>query len=181
MTDIPHFAPGCFGSALAYKDEDSVCMGCVFKAQCQPIHLEARAALRARLGIKLPEEIKAARPAVTKVEFKDQSPEALALPIKVQELINKLDEGGYNVIENMRAGINPFGAAMKHMKIACHLLLRMPLDKGIDQGLLTTMFVKHLGWAENTSAAQARQVVQALTHIGLVDNNQGTIFLRRSQ
>ena len=52
MTTVPDFAPGCFGSALAFKADDAVCEGCIFKAQCQPVHLEALASLRARLGIK---------------------------------------------------------------------------------------------------------------------------------
>lgn len=181
MTDIPHFAPGCFGSALAFKEDDSVCMGCVFKAECQPIHLEARAALRARLGIKLPEEIKAARPAKPKVEFLDQSEAALALPVKVQELVDKLDRGGYDVVNKLQAGENPFGASLKFMKVAAHLLLGFAkANRPLDAEVLTTAFVKTLGWQESTAQAHTRMAIQALTHIGAVDNLQGKIVLRRS-
>lgn len=180
MNTVPPFAPGCFGSALAYKDGDSVCMGCVFQAQCQPVHVEARIALRQRLGIKTPEEIKAEKQPVAKVVFKDQSPEALALPKKVQELVDKLDRGGYNVVESLKSGQNPFGAAMPFMKIAAHLLLALaPRQKTIDRDLLTTAFVSKLGWQENTAEAHARMAIQALTHIGAVENMDGAIILRR--
>lgn len=183
MTTIPQFAPGCYGSALAFKEDDSVCMGCVFKAQCQPVHIEARAALRTRLGIVTPEEAKiakAAAPAAPKAAFKDQSAAALALPKKVQELVDKLDRGGYNVVESLKNGQNPFGAALPYMKIAAHLLIALaPRGKSIDRQLLTTAFVSKLGWQENTSEAHARMAIQALTHIGAVDNIDGAIILRR--
>lgn len=179
MTTIPQFAPGCFGSALAFKEDDSVCQGCVFKAQCEPVHVEARVALRARLGIPSLQEVKAAA-AAPKAAFKDQSPEALALPKKVQELVDKLDRGGYNVVESLKRGENPFGASMPFMKIAAHLLLALaPRNKSIDRDLLTTAFVSKLGWQENTAEAHARMAIQALTHIGAVTNDNGAILLRR--
>lgn len=157
-------------------------MGCIFKAECEPLHIEARAALRAHLGVKLPVETKAPRPAKEKPDYRDQSEAALALPVKVQALLNRLDRGGFDVINKLRAGENPFAEGLPFMKVAAHLLLGFAKhNQGLDRDLLATAFVKKLGWQEDTAQSHARMAIQALTHIGAVENQQGRIFLRRQQ
>jgi hypothetical protein len=41
------FAPGCFGSALAFDLDDPTCQTCVFASQCQPVHVQSVATLEA--------------------------------------------------------------------------------------------------------------------------------------
>lgn len=185
MTTVPEFAPGCYGSALAFKSDDSVCMGCIFQPQCEPVHRVALATLRTRLGIKTKDtretEKLAARAAARQAQ-EPLSPEMLALPKKVQDLVNRLDRGNYDVVGKLQRGENPFGAELKFMRVAAHLLLALaPRNMSMDRDLLTTAFVKHLGWQENTAEAHARQAIQALTHVGAVDNNNGAVILRRTQ
>ena len=47
----PFLAPGCFGAALAYKEEAAECRSCPFKEQCAPLSQENLRILRAELGL----------------------------------------------------------------------------------------------------------------------------------
>ena len=180
MTHVPPLSPGCFGSALTFKEEDSVCRGCKFAELCKPAHLDAKAQLQARFGItKMSAKSKAAKAEQKKEAARSEDPAVLALPVKVQEIINKLDRGNYQVVEKLRSGENPFGSTMPFMKIACHLLLR--IERPLDRPLLAQAFMHKMNWGQGTADAHARMAIQALTHVGAVDNVDGRISLRRAK
>jgi hypothetical protein len=78
----------------------------------------------------------------------------------------------------LRKGENPFDGSMRFLKIVGFLLLRY--QKPLTPTLLSAAFVSKLGWQKPTADAHARIAIQALTHIGAVDNNEGSITLRRA-
>lgn len=47
-------APGCFGSALSFNAEDTICQACPFNAKCQPVHEIAKNHLHDKFGIAIP-------------------------------------------------------------------------------------------------------------------------------
>lgn len=184
MVTIPQFAPGCFGSAFGFKDNDTVCNGCVFREQCAPAHRLATAALRKSFGIQSLEERNEEKAAEIAERRRAQDearlaadPGLLSLPIKVQDLIARLDRGNYDVIGKLAAGLNPFADTIPFLRIACHLLLHF--DRPINKDLLVAAFSQKLDWKPNTAEAHARMTIMALTHIGAVDNQDGQITLRR--
>lgn len=180
MTTIPQFSPGCFGSAIAFKKDDTVCRGCKFAELCEPAHLAAQAALRERYGIKTSQEVfaersqKRAEEKAAREAAKDEA--VLVLPKKTQELIDRLDRGNYDVKGKLDRGENPFGASMKFMALVAHLLLRLPK---VDKELIATAFTQKLGWQQGTADAHARMAIQALEHIGAIINHDGVIALRK--
>lgn len=180
MTEIPKFSPGCFGSALAFKKDDTVCRSCVYASQCELAHLEARDQLRARYGIKPSAELYAERrqemAAAKLAQEQAVAADALALPKKTVELLARLDRGQYDVVGKLGRGENPFGSAIPFMRVVCHLLLKGLL---LNQATLTTAFAQKFEWQQQTAAAHARMAIQALDHIGAVQNNDGVISLRR--
>lgn len=170
---IPPFAPGCFGSALTYDDTNSVCVACKFASACQPMHQEALVALRASFNIT----VKAKPTAPVTVDPARPAAPVLAVPKKVQELLDRLDRSELNVVANLQAGINPFEHSVLYLRIACHLLLR--LQKPLTQPLLAAAFASKLNWAQGTADAHARMTIQALAHIGAIDNRDGLITIRK--
>ncbi|SCW95770.1 hypothetical protein [Ancylobacter rudongensis] len=173
-TNVPEFAPGCFGSALAYRETDSICTACVFAGRCKPLHLQAQAALRARFGIELTETQKRR---IQRAANPPAHPAEMTVPKKVQALIDRFDNTNSRVAEQLGQGVNPFATTLPFMRIVCHLLLNYA--KPIDRGLLATAFASRLNWQQDTAEAHARMAIQALTHIGAVDNIDGAIALRR--
>lgn len=47
-------APGCFGSALSFNAEDTICRACSFGAKCQPAHEQAKERMRDKFGVAVP-------------------------------------------------------------------------------------------------------------------------------
>jgi len=176
MTEIPSFAPGCFGSALAFQTDSTICRNCPFAAQCQPLHEENLLALRDRFGIKPTRRGPKLKPAI--VPMTDADPALMVLPVKVRRLIEKLDVSNLRITENLSKGINPFEGKVPFLQIACHLLLR--LGRPLPRPLLAQAFVQKLGWQQNTADAHARMAFQALAHIGAITDSEAGAVLKRS-
>ncbi|MBX4911400.1 hypothetical protein HJA82_29240 [Rhizobium bangladeshense] len=171
---IPPFAPGCFGSALAYEETAPVCSICVFSETCRPLHERNLLILRERVGVKGKGSKKAKNPLTEKPSA---HPAEMTVPKKVQALIEKLDRSNLRVTESFAKGINPFASSSNFLKIAGHLLLKM--KQPLDRHTLAYAFASKLGWSEGTADSHARMAIQALTHIGAVHNVDGLITLRR--
>lgn len=173
MTDtIPAFSPGCFGSALAFQPDHSICSGCIFNAECEPMSRSNLLALRAHLGVT---GDLAKKDVATKTILDDTG--ELALPKKTQELVDKLDRSNLNIVEKMQRGENPFVGLLPYMRIAAHLLINLP--RPLSRDTLAIAFVSKLNWQEGTAQAHARMAMQALRHIGAVDELDGAISIRR--
>lgn len=176
MTFIPAFAPGCFGSALAFEETAPVCAVCKFADGCRPLHERNLAVLRERVGVRGKGSKKAKNPLASQPAA---HPAEMTLPKKVQALVEKLDSSNLRVTENFAKGVNPFATqpGMGFLKIAGHLLLK--LRQPLDRATLAYAFQAKLGWTAGTADSHARMAIQALTHIGAVSNIDGLITLRR--
>jgi len=171
MTDIPNFAPGCFGSALAFQPDNTICQACPFNSQCQPLHEQNLAALRQRFGIQPTRRGPKLKPAASPTD----DPASMVLPVKVRRLIEKLDISDLRITEKIKQGINPFEGRSPFMQVACHLLMR--LGRPLPRPLLAQALVQKLGWQKNTADAHARMAFQALAHIGvIVDTEAGAVL-----
>lgn len=178
MSEVPNFAPGCFGSALAFKEGDPVCGTCVFAQRCKPLHEEAHARLIARCGVKLKplSKPKVERP-------RPQTPEeAFGLPVKTQELIRSFNEGNFDIRGSLQRGVNPFAKAGRpFMRIACQVLLVFK-QKGLPLQPKTIQMAMCMGleWSEKTAAAYTRMAVVALVHVGAVTVLDGSLQIREN-
>lgn len=167
---IPMNAPGCFGSALAFDPSTSFCGSCIFKGECEPVHSANLIALRAKLGIKHKEE-------ASRLVTKEPGSINPALSAKAQALLDKIDEGGFNIVDNLRKGINPFREKFQFLRVACHLLLNVQYP--ISRETLKMAFMTKFDWAEDTASHHVRMTFQVLEHVGAVENNDGKIKLKR--
>lgn len=172
MTQIPSFAPGCFGSALAYQDKSPVCGSCELASQCKVLH---EVNFKRLYGEIVETRRKFEMPAAT---TENPAPGALTLPKKVAEEAARLDEMGLNIRENLKAGTNPFGPKFKkYLYVASHLL--MNLKAPLRQDLLCNAYIGRLGYDTLTAKALARQALQIFQHIGVVSEIDGGFVLRR--
>ncbi|RWB95666.1 MAG: hypothetical protein EOQ56_28365 [Mesorhizobium sp.] len=167
MTTIPSFAPGCFGSALAYQEEHPVCSSCVFRELCAPVHALNLKTLRERL--KIPEAY------VVKERKPDDAQPGLSLPKKVRELVERIDKANLHAVERLQAGDNPFKGFSAFLQIAAHMLLK----RSINQEELTKAYLQTTKMGRDAAVAHARMALQALTHIGAIDMLDGIATLRR--
>lgn len=159
MTNTPQFAPGCFGSALAFKSADQICRQCVFRAQCEPEHYKNLQALRDKYGIKSKD-----RPKV----LNDDDEKYPGLTAKVVEVIERLKRMDIDVKGMFKSGQNPFvGRNMFPFEFICHAALKQP-DRRLEMRQIAIFFAQKLNWAPNTSAAQARIVCKALEYFDVV-------------
>lgn len=176
MTDK---APGCFGMGLIFRSDARECQSCPFAGSCGPIAAQALIELRAELGvhIKLPKPkavVKAAEPVRAPVPAEILTSD---MPKKVEALLQAISTAGIRVTEALRKGTNPFIKSPAFMKVACHLLLRVP--NGFSRSALESAFMTHFHWNAGTAAAHALQSFQALTALGAADECNGILKLRK--
>lgn len=168
--EVAH-APGCFGSALAFKEEDPQCQSCMFASDCKPRSQARLAALRAQYGIAEPKP-KVARPAI-----KIASGETLTVPVKVAELIGRIERAGVSVTEAFAQGRNPFVSTPLFLRLFSHLLLRLP---SVTRPMLTTAFQTKLEWTPQTAASHTSLAVQTFLALGAIDDLNGQLTIRRT-
>lgn len=178
MNDLPEFmAPGCFGSALTYREDQTECQACPFAQACAPKSALAMTELRARLGIPEPEkpmqraEPKKRQPRVS-AHFLTQS-----LPQKVLELIERVERDGID-IGALARGHNPFvNQRPVFLRLACHVMLAMP--QGVTRRQMIHAYRKKFGWTEGTASALTTQTFQTLKAFGAVVEVDGKFIARR--
>jgi hypothetical protein len=149
MTTDVTYAPGCFGSALTYA-EDDICAACSFREPCKPVHEKALAALHQSLGI-------------VKKEF--------VLPDKVQKVFDELGISKESIRETLLGGVNPFQMSKGYMGIVCHVLLKRPASRS----LLAQVIERHRGIAPKTAETYARYAVTILAYCSIV-HKDGDLF-----
>ena len=175
MIRAPEFAPGCFGTVMNYKPTDMICGSCQFAKSCGECVIVRRQELAELLHL----------PIYRKRFVQEKAPETPAkevgftLPKKVTELLERLDNGSFDIIGSLGRGENPFsGKSHLFMRIACHLLLNSSIP--ISQNMLSTSLATHLKWAKGTADAHARMALIALKHVGAIDDMDGNYSLKRN-
>lgn len=173
-TPRPDLAPGCFASALAYRDDAAECTGCPFSAECAPASSARMAQLRAELGLEgmvgpgRKRVVKAASPAATGF--------VATLPKKVQALVEQIDKKGLKVGDALRAGTNPFDKPA-FLRVAAHLLLKLP--GGVDRNVLRAALQHKLGWSYETANSHAAQVFHLMPALGVAEDRNGKMILKK--
>ena len=171
--NIPSFAPGCFGSVIAFSETDVVCVNCTFAESCQKAHMRVKNELQMRFGITVP---KRRRKITVDPETGDTT---LMLPSKTQKLLNSLDVSADDVCGSLQRNINPFREkGPKYLSLLCHLLVRM--HQPIKSDDLVMAFVTKFGWKKDTAKVHARTAVQALEHVGAIRRIDGLICLKEN-
>jgi hypothetical protein len=165
-------APGCFGSALTYKESAQECRGCQYASECEPLSKERLRILRETLGIN----IKQPKKRIPKVKDEQIFESSNSVPKKVCSIIERLDNSGVDVLGSIRAGKNPFTDSPKFLKITSHLLLN--LKAGFSRSMLEQAFIQKLGWTEGTAKAHALQAVQFMNAIGVSKEVEGKISIK---
>lgn len=172
--EVPFLAPGCFGSALIFKEDDMVCPACPFMEQCKPVHEQALEKMRDRFGIE-----KKSIPVKKQVVTSQDHPERMTLPKKVRGLLKSLDGSKLNIVGDMKNKVNPFRSLdkMRYMQVVCHLVMHLSIP--VTQKVLAAGLRKQMNWSEGTANAHARMSIQALEHVGAIENNDGTISVKK--
>ena len=188
---IPAFAPGCFGSALAYSECDAVCSVCPFKTKCEPAHLATKAELRERYGIKTSAEVaiekrekrvaderkrKAERDAWIAAQEKRERFETI-MSEKARNLIDRLNNGNFDIVGSLRRGENPFANSYAYLRLTAHLLLRM---KRVPRETLVAAYAKKLNLKDSVAEAYAYLAVTALEHVGAIRSIDGVITIKEA-
>jgi hypothetical protein len=179
MTEIDvKLAPGCFGGALLYRASASECSTCVFASRCAPLSATRLAGVRAKLGIKLPKS--GTRQGQVTSPVKKEAGTGMALPQKVQELMERVERAGIKITEALRAGKNPFAGndAFKLLRVTCAVLL-IRQTSGIERSTLQAQMAKAFNWKDGTASAQMGQTIQLLEAVGAITNVNGILMLKR--
>jgi len=174
MEDL-RFAPGCFGSIIAFSSEDGVCSHCPFAEQCESAHEERKRKLQATYGIKVPVKQRKQQ-AVDPVTGEP----VMTLSLKAQALLEKLDKSSLDICGNLQRGINPFNKnAPKYLKLLCHLMLIN--QRPVPNHYLVAAFMQEFNWKQDTAKTHVRIACQALEHVGAIALVDGTIRIKQQE
>lgn len=156
-------APGCYASPLIYKAKAKECAECVFGSTCGPSAAARLAVLHQHYGVK---------------QAPVEKPLPAVLPVKSQELIDRIKRTGIDIGQLMLTGVNPFRTKPSFLKLACHLLIAIP--GGVSRDNLRYAFKSKLNWTDGTAAAHVLQAVQVLRALGAAEEINGCISLKRT-
>lgn len=169
---VPEFAPGCFGSALAYSTTDMICRACPFESRCEPVHQHAKAILKARFGVTAQREpkVKAAKPV--------EGPVLVNTCQRTEALLKWIEGMKIGVVDKLRAGVNPFGAKTKHLAVICHLLLNKPVT---TEPMMITALETVLKCQRKNAEDYMRICLRVLDHLGAIAKTQTGYTVRSAQ
>lgn len=169
--------PGCFGGALTHQPDDSACKDCEFAAGCAPASAESLTRLRAALHITVETKTPARKASRTPAPERGDSAALVGeLPLKVRQLVERIERKGVKVGDSLRAGINPFDTPV-FLKVAAHLLLKLP--GGFDRNTLRAALMHKFGWAEQTTASHVGQIFHLLPALGAAVEMNGRLLLKK--
>lgn len=154
-TSETHFAPGCFGSALTYADDDH-CRACAFSAQCSVKSKRALDELRSRLNITVKERRRSSN----------------EMSRKAQEIFEKLGKSAGEIRATLMAGENPFPIKRGFMGDVCFVLLNSPQ---VTRAFLAQVIEYRCKVNASVAAIYARQAIQILRHCGAITEQEDGI------
>lgn len=168
-------APGCYGSALAYRPNGVECPTCQFAEMCRPIAEACLATLRAKLGIAAST---APKRRFTPAEQPAEGAGTVIaqVPKKVANLMQRIEERGIRVGEALARRENPFPADMKFLLVTAHLLLRS--QNGLSRTGLHHALRRTLGWSESTATSHVTQAFQLFIALGVAEVRNEALNLK---
>lgn len=166
---VPEFAPGCFGSALAFSKTDMICRACPFSERCEPVHQKAKMLMKVRFNIGFKEK--------TKEVKKEVGTTAMTSCKRTDALLKWIEMMNVGVHDKLKEGINPFGVKTPYLALICQMLMKYQRVK-ISDMLNALMIVEK--YSEETAKIYTRISLKALLHLGVVENKDGVFSLRRN-
>lgn len=157
--DKTAFAPGCFGSPLAFGSSDEVCVRCPFYGECGARKADAMQALRDLMSVTVAP--KARTPS-------DQ------MSVAARKVFDKLGQTAEEILSAILEGRNPFNKRKGFLWDACQTLGG---EAFVTRALLAETLAYRLGIQESVADLYARQAVQILRHCGAVTVKEDRISL----
>lgn len=148
-----NFAPGCFGSALAFRSQDLVCRQCPLNERCGLISEQNMAALRAKYSLK----------------EKKLPP----LEEKVKKVVTALRKANLNIRANVVEGKNPFTVAQPALFYATQLMMAVHKAKRpFTVNWLSNMVSKRM---ESDQSGTVEVICKAFEELGVV-RSEGSLY-----
>lgn len=159
MTDKTAFAPGCYGSALAFTAEDDICRTCPFRVTCEPRHLTAMAQLREMLHV------------TTSTKRRASS----TMSVAAEQIFEGLGKSASDIRKQVLAGRNPFSMRDFLGDVVAVLLN----SESVNRAFLAQVLERRRAIKPSVADKQVRQAIQILTHCGVIETTDGVISLCR--
>jgi hypothetical protein len=166
--------PGCYGSSLCYQATAGLCAACPLKAACG-VAAEAMAVkLRDKYGFnsvdlrKYRTEGRAARRTDDGITVSAEAAEA-GLSQNAEKLVRRINMLGIDLNRSLSLGINAFETGPGYLRV----LLDMVLAGSFTRAEARQTIERELGWAEQSAHSHVSFALQALVHLGVVENREG--------
>ncbi len=148
-------APGCYGSGIAYVQDDPDCTSCPFYDDCGRLARPRKDVLRAKFGFdayhskRKPEpesagEAPAESPAQSSTPREPREPGAL--PKKAMDLVNKLQRGIRPKFVEIALRLASNGATKRDLRRAYEEELRYGVNSAYSHVAFCLAALAHLGW-----------------------------------
>lgn len=160
FTDKSPFAPGCFGSALAFSAKDDLCQDCPFFSECSAKSALALEELQAYFEIPT-------GPAKRKSD---------TMSVKAQEIFEGLGKTADEIRRALMGGTNPFSMRKGFMGDVCFVLLNQPQ---VTRAFLTEMLQARREIKPSVADMYVRQSIQILRHCEAVAVDGDVFSLRQ--
>lgn len=158
-TDKTPFAPGCYGSALAFSADDDICRACPFNAACETRHLTAMAQLRRALHVTT----------TTRRRASDK------MSVMAEQIFNELGLSAGHIRKSMQAGRNPFSMRDFLGDVVAVLIN----SESTNRAFLAQVLERRRAVRPSVADKQARQAIQILTHCEAIEITDGAISICR--
>lgn len=159
MTDKTPFAPGCYGSALAFSEEDDICRNCPFNTACAARHVTAMASLRRALHVTH----------TTKRRTSDK------MSVAAEQIFNELGQSATSIRKAITAGKNPFSMRDFLGDVVAVLLH----SESANRAFLAQVLERRRVVRPSVADKQARQAIQILVHCEAIEIVDGAISICR--
>jgi hypothetical protein len=181
--------PGCFGSPSAYTPGKRECAACPVTEECRVAARDRLARIKDQLGGAQMKgvEAKLDLPFVTLTIDRTSAPakkeltvtKISGLPKKSADLVCRIQKKRptNGLLEALVEGKNAFPDAKPEF---LHMAGAMLAKGGFDRPTLKAAFMTDLNWSEGTAAAHVSLLIPALKHLGLVDEINGVLKVKRS-
>jgi hypothetical protein len=165
-------APGCYGSALTYREDLVECRNCNFNNTCGVISAERLTRLRSVLGIEPvgPKKAKLPKRDATKARLDG------ALPKKTLAIIQLIERMNLRVAENLIRGTNPFNKP-DFLRVMCHLLITF--KTGVPRNVFKEVMQRKFNHSEAVANEYVTHGLRALQEIGVTVEENGIVRVKQ--
>lgn len=151
------FAPGCFGSALTWRENDEVCKSCPYTRDCEARSRVALEQLRELCGVQVAPQRRANG----------------ALSKRAEAVLDKLDMTTAEIRGAIQAGRNPFPKQSGFLREICAALMIQPANRAF----LTMILQRRMEITETVADVYTRLALQILNHCEAITTEGDAVSL----